>query len=147
MASGADRFYFQGANKAEALRGSTVNALDKITDFNFLEGDRFGLDFDNNLATVERPKALFNAGKESGSLVKAAKSAYADKNQQRRGNQALKADEAVFFRLGSRTFLSVNDSNAKFSAANDLLADVTGIQFKNGDLKNGVLSLSNYFIV
>ncbi|MBW4468426.1 MAG: hypothetical protein KME07_23615 [Pegethrix bostrychoides GSE-TBD4-15B] len=142
----ADRFYFSGSSKAEALRDSTLRNLDRITDFSFAEGDRFGLDFDNNLGTIERPKRLFNAGREKGSLRKAAKSAYADKNQQRRGDQALKANEAVFFRLGSRTFLSVNDSKAAFSATNDLLVDVTGIQFKPGDARKGGLRVTDYFI-
>jgi len=145
--AGADRFYFRGVNKADALQDSTLKSLDQITDFSFTDGDRFGLDFDNNFATIERPKGLFNAGKEKGSLQKAAKSAYADKNQKQFGKQALKADEAVFFRLGSRTFLSVNDGKAAFSATNDLLVDVTGIQFKNSDLKKGKLGLSNYFVV
>ena len=142
---GADRFYFQGITKADALKDSTLSALDRITDFNFAEGDRFGLDFDNNLATIERPRALFYAGKEKGSLPKAAKAAYADKNQKLRGKQALKADEAVFFRLGSRTFLSVNDGKAGFSASDDLVVDVTGIRFKTGDSKKGALSVANYF--
>lgn len=142
-----DRFYFRGATKAEALRSSLVQAFDKITDFNQSQGDRFGLDFDNNFATIEKPKGLFNAGKEKGSLLKATQSAYADKNQKKRGNQALKANEAVFFKLGSRTFLSVNDGKAAFSAKNDLIAEVSGIQFKAGDAKRGGLGLADYFVV
>ncbi len=144
--AGADIFYFRGASKAEALKDSTLSSLDRITDFSFAEGDRFGLDFDNNLETIERPRRLFNAGKEKGNLQKAAKSAYADKNQKRRGDQALKADEAVFFRRGSRTFLSVNDGKAGFSVTNDLLVDVTGIQFKSGDARKGGLKVGNYFV-
>lgn len=144
--AGADRFYFEGATKADALRDSTLRALDKITDFSFTAGDRFGLNFDNNMATVERPSGLFNAGRENGSLQRAARTAYADKNQQRRGRQALRADEAVFFRLGSRTYLAVNDAQARFSASNDLLVDVTGIQFKPGDARRGALSVTDYFV-
>jgi len=144
--AGADTFYFEGVNQADALKDSTLKSLDQITDFSFTDGDRFGLNFDNNRATVERPKGLFNAGKEKGSLQKAAQAAYADKNQQKGGKQALKASEAVFFRLGSRTFLSVNDSKAAFSATNDLLVDVTGIQFKSGDTKKGALSVTDYFV-
>jgi hypothetical protein len=145
--TGRDQFYFRGSTKAEALKNSTLRALDRITDFKFSEGDRFGLDFDNNLSTIERPKGLFHSGKEQGrNLAKAAKAAYADKNQKKRGNQALKADEAVFFRLGSRTFLSVNDNKAAFSANNDLLVDVTGIQFKPGDNKRGALKVADYFV-
>jgi serralysin len=144
--TGADRFYFRGATKAAALRESTFRALDRIGDFRFTEGDKFGLDFDNNLATIERPKGLFNAGRERGSLLQATRSAYADKNGRKRGNQRLRADEAVVFRLGARTFLSVNDSQARFSQANDLLVDVTGIQFKSGDLRKGALAVTDYFV-
>jgi serralysin len=149
--AGGDRFYFRGANRGAALKQSTLRALDKITDFAFnanpAERDLFGLDFDNNLATIEKPRGLFNAGIERGGLLKAARSAYADKNQKKRGNQALKVNEAVFFRLGKRTFLSVNDNKAPFSSANDLLVDVTGIQFKPGDAKQGALKLADYFVV
>lgn len=147
--TGADRFVIaQGASKAEALKDSTLSSLDKIADFRQSEGDRFVLNYDNNLATIEKPKGLFNSGKEAGkNLKKALKSAYADKDQKKRGNQALKADEAMFFRLGNRTFLTVNDGKAAFSAKNDLLVDVTGIQFKAGDAKLGKLSAANYFVV
>lgn len=145
--AGGDRFYFRGVTRAAALRSSLVRALDKITDFSHLEGDRFGLDYDDNLATVEKPRGLFNSGREKGSLLKATQSAYADKDQKRRGNQALKANEAVFFRLGSRTFVSVNDNKAAFSAKNDLVAEVTGIALKAGDAKRGALGLADYFVV
>lgn len=149
--AGGDRFYFRGSNRGAALKQSTLRALDKITDFAFsanpAERDLFGLDFDNNLATVEKPRGLFNAGREKGGLLKAVKSAYADKNQKKRGNQALKVNEAVFFRLGKRTFLSVNDNKAAFSNTNDLLVEVTGIQFKPGDARLGALKLADYFVV
>lgn len=145
---GSDRFYFRGASRREALRNSTLNARDQITDFKFSEGDKFGLDFDNNFVTIERPRGLFNSGKESGNnLLKAAQSAYADKDFKKKGNQALKANEAVFFRLGNRTYLSVNDNKAAFSRTNDLLADVTNIQFKPGDSNKGRLGLADYFVV
>ncbi|MFM7423684.1 MAG: bluetail domain-containing putative surface protein [Elainella sp.] len=144
---GADRFVFAGANRAEALRSSTLRSRDRITDFKFSEGDKFQIDSDGNLQTVgELPRGLFNAGVERGSLQKAAQAAYADKDGRRRGNQKLRPNEAVFFRLGSRTYLSVNDSNAAFSATNDLLADVTGIEFKRGDATKGVLRAADYFI-
>jgi serralysin len=143
--TGADRFVFSGNSKALALKDSTLRALDRITDCSFFEGDRFQLDFDNNLNTSERPKGLFNAGKLKGSLQKAAQNAYADKDQKKKGKQVLKADEAVFFRLGSRTYLSVNDNKKSFSAQNDLLVDVTGIQFKPKDANKGSLAVANYF--
>jgi serralysin len=145
--SGADRFVFAGTSRAAALRTSTLRSRDRITDFKFSEADKFQIDSDNNLQTVgELPRGLFNAGVEAGSLQKAVKAAYADKDQSRRGNQRLRPNEAVFFRLGNRTYLSVNDNRAPFSAANDLLADVTGIEFKRGDANRGALRAADYFI-
>ncbi|MBF2049599.1 MAG: hypothetical protein IGS54_19915 [Elainella sp. C42_A2020_010] len=149
--AGSDRFYFRGASQRAALRQSTLRVMDKITDFAFnanpAERDLFGLDFDNNLATIEKPRGLFNAGRETGGLAKAVQSAFADKNQKRRGNQALRANEAVFFRLGRRTFLAVNDNKAPFSRTNDLVVEVTGIQFKPGDAGRGALKVADYFVV
>ncbi|MCU0565850.1 MAG: hypothetical protein MUF49_04565 [Oculatellaceae cyanobacterium Prado106] len=142
---GADRFVFSGATKAEALRSSRLRNLDRITDFRFRENDKFVLDFDNNLATTSLPRRLFNAGAESPGLRRAARSAYADKNQVRPGNQALRPNEAVFFTMGSRTFLSVNDDNVGFNPRADLLAEVTGIQFKAGDNRRGKLQVTDYF--
>ncbi|NEQ24938.1 MAG: calcium-binding protein, partial [Microcoleus sp. SIO2G3] len=144
---GSDRFLFSGSTKAEALRTSTLRSLDRINDFNYSQGDRFQLDFDNNLSTVERPRRLFNAGTQKGSLLQAVRSAYGDKFTRTKGKQALKANEAVFFKLGSRTYLSVNDSKAAFSARNDLVVDVTGIQFASGDAKRaGTLGVTRYFV-
>ncbi|NJR64164.1 MAG: hypothetical protein HC772_00630 [Leptolyngbyaceae cyanobacterium CRU_2_3] len=109
-----------------------------MTDFNYGEGDRFQLDFDNNLSTIQLPKGVFNAGKlKARNLTEATKLAYADKDQKKRNAQALKANEAVFFRLGSRTYVSVNDNKSAFSPKLDLVADVTGMQYKSGDPKKG----------
>lgn len=144
--AGADRFVFSGSTKKAALQTSTLQARDQIPDFQFSQGDRFVLDFDSNLLTANLPKAVFNAGKQKGrNLLKASQTAYADKDQKRRGKQTLGKDEAVFFRLGNRTYLSVNDGKAAFSATDDLLVDVTGIQFKPGDQKLGKLNTQNYF--
>ncbi len=144
---GADRFVFSGATKKAALQTSTLKQRDQIPDFQFSQGDRFVLDFDSNLLTANLPKGVFNAGKQKGrNLSKAVQSAYADKDQKRQGKQTLGRDEAVFFRLGSRTYLSVNDNKAAFSATDDLLADVTGIQFKPRDQKLGKLNTQNYFV-
>jgi serralysin len=145
--TGADRFAFSGPSRAVALRDSTLRSLDRITDFRFSEKDKFQLDSDDNLQTLgDLPRRLFNSGKEQGSLLKASRSAYADKDQKRRGNQKLLANEAVFFKLGNRTFLSVNDSKAAFSSSNDLLVEVSGIQFKTGDAKLGKLKVADYFV-
>jgi Ca2+-binding RTX toxin-like protein len=144
---GRDRFVFSGATQAEALATSTVDAPDRILDFNFSQKDKFQLDFDDNLRTRERPKGLFNAGSVDGRTLQAAvRAAYADKNQARAGKQSLGANEAVFFKWKQRTYLSVNDNTRGFSASRDLVADVTGIKFKPGDANAGILSVNNYFV-
>lgn len=147
---GADRFVFSGVNKKQALKTSTLNVPDRVQDFRFSQGDRFQLDYDNNLATVtsiELPKRVFNAGRFTGNLKKATESAYADKDFKKPDDQALKANEAVFFRIKNKTYLSLNDNQRGFSASNDLFVDVTGIQFKAGDLRKGSLAVPNYFAV
>lgn len=147
---GADRFVFSGANKKQALKTSTLNRPDRVQDFSFSQGDRYQLDYDNNLATItpiEFPKRVFNAGRFTGNLKKAAASAYADKNFKQPDDQALKANEAVFFRIQNKTYLSLNDNKRTFSASNDLFVDVTGMQFKSGDLRKGSLAVPNYFAV
>jgi serralysin len=144
---GADRFIFQGTTKRLALKTSTLarGNRDRITDFNFAEGDRIQLDFDADLSTIELPKKLFNAGRFQLGLQKAVRAAYADRNFKRRGEQALQADEAVIFRARNRTYLSVNNGRAGFAPQADLLVDVTGIQFKSGDLTKATLGVGNYF--
>jgi serralysin len=143
---GGDRFIYSGIDRASALRQSTLRQRDRITDFNFSEGDRIQLDFDNQLQTPELPRGFFNSGTEKGSLRKAAKTAYADKNNAKRGNQALKPGEAVLFSLGSRSYISVNDDKRAFSPGRDLLVEVTGIKLKGGDSSLGALNVSNYFV-
>jgi hypothetical protein len=144
--AGADRFIYAGRNQRAALANSLLQSLDRVVDFNFNQGDRFQLDFDNNLVTPNLPTKLFNSGRETGrSLSDAVSSAYADKNQARRGNQSLKANEAVFFQWRRKTYLSVNDNQAGFSPQRDLVVDVTGIGFRTGDANAGVLAVNNYF--
>jgi serralysin len=144
---GSDRFVFSGATKALALKTSLLRDPDRITDFNFSQGDKFQLDFDSSLTTANLPRRLFNAGSLKGSnLRKAAKSVYKDHNLSKRGNQALKVDEAVFFTFGSKTYLSVNDDKLGFQGNRDLLADVTNIVFKAGDGSKAKLSATDYFI-
>jgi serralysin len=142
---GADRFVFSGQTKREALRKSTLRRLDHITDFNFAEGDRVQLDFDGNLGTIELPRRLFNAGRFRTNLRNAVEAAFEDKNLKKQGDQRLRGNEAVFFRARNRTYLAVNDNKRGFSQANDLVVDMTGIQFKPGDLNKGALAVGNYF--
>ena len=143
---GADRFLYSGITRSLALGQSTLKSLDRITDFNAKQGDRIQFDFDSQLLTPDLPKKLFNAGSEKGSLKKAAKAAYTDKSFTKQGNQALKPGEAVLFSLGSRTYISVNDDKAAFSAGSDFLVDVTNIKLKAGDAGLGNLKVSNYFV-
>jgi hypothetical protein len=144
--AGADRFLYAGSTQRSALRKSSINTLDHITDFNGMEGDRIQLDFDNNLATVERPRKLFDTQITSGNtLIQAARNAYSDRDKQLRGNQALKGREAVIFKWSDRTYLSINDNNRRFNENRDLVVDVTGI--KGMGLTSGAaqLGVSNYF--
>lgn len=144
--AGADRFIYAGGSKAAALKNSSVNSLDRVLNFNFSQGDRFLLDFDNNLTTANLPKKLFNAGTESeDSLTDAVRAAYVDKNQTRRGNQGLKADESVFFTWRNKTYLAVNDGQNGFQAQRDLLISTPNIAFKTGNANTGVLTVNDYF--
>ena len=143
---GGDRFVFSGLNKRAALKTSTLRNLDRVIDFRFSEGDRLQLDFDGNLDTPNRPKRLFNAGKLKGNLRKAARLAYEDKNFKKKGDQSLKPNEAVLFRVGSRTYLSVNDNQRAFSPQNDFLVNVTGMELRPGDFRRGALAVGNYFV-
>jgi len=144
---GSDRFLYAGATKREALRNSRSSAPDRITDFSGAQGDRIQLDFDNNFATANRPKKLFNAGKvKGGNLTSGAKAAYADKDQKKLGNQAIAANEAVFFKWGSRTYLSVNDNSKGFSTERDLVIDMTGIEMARQQTKAGSLAVNRYFV-
>jgi predicted outer membrane repeat protein len=145
--AGGDRFLYSGASRRDALRQSRSNAPDRITDFSRAQGDRFQLDFDNNLATPDRPKKLFNAGRiKAKNLAKAAKTAYMDKDQKKLGRQAIAANEAVFFQWGSRTYLSVNDNRRGFSAGQDFVVDVTGIDLTRKQSRAGSLSVNQYFV-
>jgi predicted outer membrane repeat protein len=145
--AGSDRFVYAGATKREALRNSRSGAPDRIIDFSGAQGDRIQLDFDNNLATANRPRNLFNAGKvKGGNLTAGAKAAYADKDQKKLGKQAIAANEAVFFKWGSRTYLSVNDSGKGFSAGRDLVIDMTGIEMARQQSKAGSLAVNRYFV-
>jgi Right handed beta helix region/RTX calcium-binding nonapeptide repeat (4 copies) len=145
--TGGDRFVYSGIGRVKAFANSLLRSIDKISDFNPIEGDRIQIDIDNNLVTPNLPKACFNAGKETApSLLVAAQSAYADKNQKVKGAQSLRANEAVLFKFGKRTFISVNDRYVGFSATRDLLVDVTGLQLTPRETRAGTLAVANYFV-
>ncbi|MBD1918191.1 MULTISPECIES: DUF4347 domain-containing protein [Cyanophyceae] len=144
--TGADRIVYTGRSQAEAFSQSTLASLDRIVGFDATQGDRIQLDYNNNLLTSERPVGLFNAGLKTGTtLDQAALAAYQDKNQASSGAQAMAANQAVFFRWGARTFLSVNDGNAAFSKGTDLVAEVTGLRMAGSDSTAGTLTVTNYF--
>jgi hypothetical protein len=141
--TGSDRFIYSGSSQRLAFLNSRLNAPDRLTDFKPQEGDRIQLDYDNNLATSQRPKKLYNIGKiKAKTLSTALKTAYGDKRSRTPGKQPLAGNEAVFFRWGNRSYLSVNDNNRAFSGGKDLVVEVTGTSVPNGS----VLPVNRYFI-
>lgn len=143
----ADRFVYSGSTPFEALRNSTLNQLDRITDFDPLKGDRLQLDFDNNLATTDLHKGLCVAGRISGrNLVEAAKAAYRDKNSVVQGAQAIAVNEALLFQWSNRTFLVINDKKQGFSRSDDLMVELTGIAMTALSTPTGTLAVGSYFV-
>ncbi|NJO79898.1 MAG: calcium-binding protein [Cyanobacteria bacterium RM1_2_2] len=144
--AGADRVLYRGNNQLTAFAGSRVNSLDRITDFNVVQGDRIQLDYDNNLATSQRPKGLFNAGVVQGNnLTAAVKAAYADKNQKVANAQFLKANEAVLLQWQNRTYLSVNDTVRAFDPTRDFVVNATGLTIPTAHTSAGSLPVNSYF--
>ncbi|MBE9182897.1 DUF4347 domain-containing protein [Oculatella sp. LEGE 06141] len=142
--AGADRFFFLGGTQADALKQS-IGAAPDVTDFNYSEGDKFLLSYENNLGKLIRPSGLFNAGVVAGrNIIRAARTAYRDKDQQANGRQRLNQDEAVFFQWQDRAYLAVNN-NVPGYGFNDLTVGVTGIQLKPGDNASGSLNVADYF--
>ncbi|HEY9619886.1 MAG TPA: bluetail domain-containing putative surface protein, partial [Crinalium sp.] len=116
-------------------------------DFNQRQGDRILLDYDTDATTSNRPNALFNAGVVSArNLQGAIQIACADKNGRSPGKQALRGNEALFLGWRGKTYLMVNDAIVGFSANQDLLIEMTGMQFRAGDQRAGRLSVANYFV-
>lgn len=145
--TGADRVIYRGPNQLNALAGSRLNTLDRITDLNVVQGDRIQLDFNNNFSTVERPKGLTNAGKVQGTnLTAAVKAAYADKNQKQAAKQVLMAGEAVLFKWQQASYLSVNDGVRAFDANRDLVVNVTGLSSPAAHATAGALPITGYFV-
>ncbi|MBD3882635.1 DUF4347 domain-containing protein [Phormidium tenue FACHB-886] len=144
--AGGNRFRYAGASQPELAR-SQADAADSLIHLNagaVSRSERIQL---NDIAPTlaDRPTGLFNAGTGKGKLSQAVKAAYSDKDQQKAGKQTLAASEAVFFRLGNRTYLSVNDNQRGFNSNRDLLLDMTGIKLTRHDATAGVLKVANYF--
>ncbi len=142
--AGANVFVFLGDTIPQALTTSNATATDRIVDFDANKGDRFRVTTNSRVPAF--PTGLFNAGSVSGAnLVQAATAAYANKNRTTPAREALRANEALFFFWQGQTFMSMNNSVAAFSATDDLLVNVTNIQFRPGDAGRGVLNVLNYF--
>ncbi|MFM7425285.1 MAG: choice-of-anchor Q domain-containing protein, partial [Elainella sp.] len=143
---GADRFLYRGASQQGAFAQSRLNAPDQITDFDASTGDRIQLDYDNNLATANLPRGLFNAGSVRGvNLLNAVKSAYADKTPQNRGRQTLRANEAVLLEWKGGVYLAVNDNQAGYNTSRDLLMNLTGMAAVN-QRRDGAITVTDLFI-
>lgn len=144
---GADRFLFIGSSQSAALATSTISALDTITDFDPLGGDRIHLDWDGDLDTGETVTSLFNAGvMPQSTLSTAARAAFADKNHETPVAEALQPGEAVIFRWNAKVYVAINDSQLGFSNR-DGMVNVTGLNQPTADLTSGVLSVADYFAV
>ncbi|MFN9175559.1 MAG: proprotein convertase P-domain-containing protein [Synechocystis sp.] len=129
--SGGDRLSYTN------FTDSLLAALDRITDFNPTEGDRIVL--------KSLPTGAFNTGTFSNSTLSAAiTDAYVDVNPNLVGNQALGANQAVFFGWNGGKYVSVNDGLAPFNANTDLVINVTGM---TGTMTTGSLTPTNYFAV
>ncbi len=136
---GSDTFRYQAFTDSLYTNVSTNNQLDNIVDFNQVDGDRI------RIASFT-PSNLFNAGVITAANLQAAiQSVYGDRDPSLAGNQALNANEAVFFKFGVRSYVSVNDGTSAFSNSNDLVIDVTNLKYKSGDEAIGQLAVSNYF--
>jgi endonuclease/exonuclease/phosphatase family metal-dependent hydrolase len=145
--AGGDRFVYQGRNQRTAFANSKFSGTDRILDFNQRQGDRILLDYDTDATTSNRPNALFNAGVVSArNLQGAIQIACADKNGRSPGKQALRGNEALFLGWRGKTYLMVNDAIVGFSVNQDLLIEMTGMQFRAGDQRAGRLSVANYFV-
>ncbi|MBD1913643.1 MULTISPECIES: DUF4347 domain-containing protein [unclassified Leptolyngbya] len=143
---GSDRFIYSSTSLAGALQQSLVAAPDRITDFAPTAADRIRLDYDNNLGTPNVPQAMFNLGTVSGTTLAAASQvAFADKDLALAGSQTLGASEAVMFIWQQRQYIGVNDTQAGFQAATDLIVDVTGIKMPLADTTASTLPVLNYF--
>lgn len=144
--AGADRYIYAGATQALALENSLAEAPDRIQGFRAEAGDRFQLNFGGNSGR-NRPAQLLNAGEVRGSsLQQAARNAARDSNQTASRSRTLRAREAVFFEWQRGTYLMVNDSSQSFSASQDMVVNVTGIQLQSGDANRGELRAANYFV-
>lgn len=140
---GADVFEFDISDNA-TRSDSVIGQLDRIQDFNQVEGDRFRVNFAAINSSL--PGRLFNAGAINAvSLRAAVEQVYQDRNVQQPGNQPLAIGHAVLFAWQQASYLVVNNRVQDYNPANDLLINVTGITLKAGDQNRAVLVTGDYF--
>ena len=120
--TGSDRFVYSN------LKASLVDAPDAITDFDSSQGDRF------QLRSLAIPTELVSVGlQRDNTLIEASASAYT--------HSSLRADAALLFSWGSKTYLSVNDKNPGFSPSQDLILEIAG----SVGTPIGALNVNDYF--
>ena len=123
---GAGRITTRSLTRSADLGTGSTGSTDLLT------GGLGALIKDRASGELHRSTKLFNAGTvEADSLTNAVKAAYADKDQRKAGNQRMATHEAVFFQMGSRTYLSVNDNQRGFNGDRDLVLDLTGVNLRD----------------
>lgn len=121
LGTGADTIVYGGFG--ESSLSNCFDNVDKIYDFNRLEGDRFKLN--------STPTRLWSAASSNQiNPLLAAQALFLDRNPVQSELQALGSREAILFSIGSgrrqRFFIAVNNEVAGFQPLGDLLVDVTG---------------------
>lgn len=154
--AGPDTFVYSGPTRARSLmtsnlqRGRIPIGVDQLPDLNVRKGDRLVV----GTPTVTRvPTRVYNVGTMVGrSPIKLMDEAFDDKNQVRRGQQAVKPNEAIVVRGKTKVssephvYIAVNDGNVGFSPNKDLVLDITGASLMPGDDQAFSLNPTDYFL-
>jgi hypothetical protein len=135
---GADSFVYR------AFAESSLTNLDRISDLTISSSNPSSSD---RITLNALPSALWSTGVITPAiptLESAVAKAFADKNVNLAGSQALSANEAVLFGFEStpgnassrQWYIAVNDNTSSYSTRSDLLINVTGItgSFSTGSL-------------
>jgi predicted extracellular nuclease len=124
--AGQDTFVFN------AFSDSLLAAFDTITRFSIADGDKIQIG--------SLPTGLYSVGTiaSATSVSDATTQAYAAANS----GTGLAANQAVLFKYGTSTYLSVNDGTAAFNAASDLFIKLSLVE---GLPAAGALTVGNYF--
>jgi Ca2+-binding RTX toxin-like protein len=158
---GADVFVYAGPTRGRALATSAIQkkravvGMDQITDFNVRKGDRLAISHIKPTGTVtQAPRQVYNVGPpvKGRTLVNVMEEVFDDKNVVRKGQQALKPNEAVIVKARTRAipetrlYLAVNDRKPGFSLKRDLVIDITGAVLQPGDVNAFSLNPADYFV-